>query len=125
MKRTLKKVSTATRKELAFLEALARRLPDDIDILKAMGDLYTQTGKYLEGLQTDLNLCRLSPDDAMVWYNLACSYALVDRKDEGIGAIERAVALGYEDYAWMSQDADLESLRNDPRFVAILQQLAQ
>ena len=120
---TKRKISTALRKEMAFLESLARRCPQDVDVLKVLGDLYTRTGCYEDGLKTDLELTRLCPRESLVWYNLACSYALILRKNEALEALARALDLGYKDYGWIRQDADLESIRQDQRFKALLRRL--
>ena len=102
--------------ELRFFEGLLRRRPNDKLILKAIGDLYTQAGRHQSGLEVDLQLCRICPEDSEVWYNLGCSYALVGRKDESFDALFRAVDLGYRDGRWMMNDTDLSSLHEDPRF---------
>ncbi|MCF7850009.1 MAG: hypothetical protein K9M45_14240 [Kiritimatiellales bacterium] len=106
--------------ELKFLEKVAGRLPDDMDVLFALADLYTKAGKFKEGLEVDLELSQRNPKDHMVWYNLGCSFALTDRKDEAFEALTKAVELGYADYDWMKQDGDLFSLRDDPRFETLL-----
>ena len=117
------KVNAALRKEMAFLEALARRCPQDVDVLKALGDLYTRTGRYEDGLDTDRKLARLCPREPLVWYNLACSYALLSRSDEALVSLERSIALGYRDAHWIRADHDLDSLKKDQRFDALLQRL--
>lgn len=117
------KISGALRKEIDFLASLARRCPRDIDVLKAVGDLYTRAEYYEEGLQTDLALTRLCPLDPLVWYNLACSYALLDRTDEALSTLEQAIALGYRDVRWIREDRDLNSLKKDKRFDRLLQRL--
>ena len=121
--KTKSKISAALRKEVAFLESLARRCPQDVDVLKTLGDLYTRTGCYEDGLKTDLELARLCPRESLVWYNLACSYALTARTDEALSALVRAVDLGYRDAMWIRKDADLESIRKDRRFKALMQLL--
>ena len=121
--KTKRKISTALRKELAFLESLARRCPQDVDVLKTLGDLYTRTGHYEDGLKTDLELTRLCPREPLVWYNLACSCALLDRTDEALASLERAIVLGYRDVRWIREDRDLNSLKNDRRFDVLLQRL--
>ncbi|MGD9872634.1 MAG: hypothetical protein AB7T27_00030 [Kiritimatiellia bacterium] len=118
-----KKKNRETDVELRFLEALAVRSPDDIRILQALAELYTQTGRFKEGLEADLRLSRLSPLDGAVWYNLACSHALTGSADDAFAALEKAVRLGYDEYEWMQEDGDLESLRSDPRFKAILSRM--
>jgi len=106
--------------ELQFLRGIADRLPEDAEVLKALGELYTQTGQYTDGLKVDERLSKLCSADPTVWYNLACSLALAARHDEAIEALTQALELGYDDYEWMKKDSDLASLRDDTRFASIL-----
>jgi len=109
--------------EIDFYEGLVVHLPDCIDVLKPLGDNYTQIGRIEEGLAIDLKLVRLLPDDPTVHYNLACSLSLLDNADGAIFALRRAVELGYREIGWMRSDPDLENLRSDPRYPAIEQSL--
>ena len=92
----------------------------DIEILQALAELYTQTGKYVEGLDADRELSQLLPNDPLVWYNLGCSYALTNHFDEAFESLAKAVELGYTDYDWMKADSDLVTLHRDPRFESLL-----
>ncbi len=109
--------------EMRFLEGVRNRCPKDSRVLKALGDLYTRTGELEKGLDVDRNLVRMCPKEPEVWYNLGCSHALVGEKEEAFEALSRAVELGYSDRDWMSRDNDLRSIRKDPRFRLLLQQL--
>ena len=111
----------ADKQELEFLQAVARRLPEDTDVMRALGDLYTRTGAYEEGLRVDERLSRLCAGDPLVWYNLACSLALSSRTDDALDALSRAVELGYDDYEWLKKDTDLAALHGDSRFESILE----
>jgi predicted Zn-dependent protease len=115
-----RKVTRAMRVELKFLQALASRQPKDDRILKPLGDLFTACGKYEEGLHVDQQLSGLCPRDPMVWYNLGCSFALLNRKEDACQALERAVTLGYSDADWMGQDEDLAGLKEDPAFLGLI-----
>ncbi|MFC1467283.1 tetratricopeptide repeat protein [Verrucomicrobiota bacterium] len=106
--------------ELRFLESVARRIPGDTEIMKALAELYTEAGRYAEGLELDQQLSRVCPADPLSWYNLGCSFALVGRKDESVEALSKAVEMGYDDYEWMKRDQDLAVLRDDPRFESLL-----
>lgn len=108
--------SKERRVELSFLEGLLRRCPDDPKILKPLAELYTQAGRAEDGLRLDRILATVCPEESEVWYNLGCSYALTGRLDQAFEALEKAVGLGYADYAWMARDKDLAGLRDDPRF---------
>jgi Flp pilus assembly protein TadD len=109
------------KQELEFLQAVARRLPEDTGVMRALGDLYTRTGAYADGLRVDERLSRLCAEDPVVWYNLACSLALSDRADDAFDALGRAVELGYNDYDAMKKDPDLAALHGDARFESILE----
>lgn len=111
------------RVQVAFLEAVHRRCPQNPRVWAALGELYTRVGRYEDGLQMDLNMVSAYPEDPMAWYNLGCSYALVGQCDLAIEALTRAVEKGYSDWAWMSRDRDLEALRKDERFQALVRWL--
>jgi len=109
------------KQELEFLQDIARRLPEDTHVMRALGDLYTRTGAYADGLRVDERLSRLCAEDPVVWYNLACSLALSDRADDAFDALNRAIELGYNDYDSMKKDPDLTALHGDARFESLLE----
>jgi len=97
--------------EIGFLEGLIRRDPGYIDALQILGDDYTKRGKFTLGLKIDQRLAVLRPNDALVHYNLACSYCLTGQQEEAALALEEALANGYRDFKWLNEDPDLEELR--------------
>ena len=106
--------------ELKFLEKVAARLPEDIEVIQAMAELYTKVGNYKAGLINDIKLSQLLPNDDLVWYNLGCSYALTHQHNAAFEALTKAIDLGFGDYDWMKGDSDLSGLHGDPRFDALL-----
>jgi tetratricopeptide (TPR) repeat protein len=115
-----KKLSRATQRDLdtriQFMEGLVRRDPDYVDALQILGDHYTQRGRYVEGLKVDERLARLEPRNAVVFYNLACSYSLTDQFDRAALALEHALNLGYSDFTWLTKDPDLKKFRAQPQY---------
>jgi len=109
--------------DIAFYESVLRREPGYEDVIELLGGLYTKTGRIADGLKMDRKLVKLQPNNATARYNLACSLALSKRKTDALRALAEAVKLGYTDYDWMSQDPDLESLKNVREFKAMLDQL--
>ncbi len=99
-----------------FIEGLIRRDPDYVDALQLLGDHYTQRGRYTEGLQVDERLARLDPENALVFYNLACSYSLTDQFDRAGLALGRALDLGYRDFTWLTKDPDLKKFRQQSAY---------
>jgi len=115
------KKNRADQQELKFLECIALRLPEDTEVLRSLADLYTRTGDYAEGLRIDERLSHLCAEEPLVWYNLGCSLALMERVEDALEALSRSVELGYDDYEWMKKDTDLTSLHGDPRFESMLE----
>ena len=113
-----KKLSRVSQRDLdakiEFLEGLVRRDPDYVDALQLLGDHYTQHGRYLDGLKVDEHLTRLEPRSPLVFYNLACSYSLIEQFDRAALALEKALQLGYRDFHWLARDPDLHQLRQQP-----------
>ena len=97
--------------EISFMEGLVRRDPDYVEALQILGDGYTKRGKLIEGLQVDERLAQLRPGDAIVHYNLACSYSLTGRIELACWALARSIDLGYRDFKWLAKDPDLTKLR--------------
>jgi hypothetical protein len=50
-------------------------------------------------------------------------FATSGEADEAITLLERAVAAGFGHWNWIENDADLESLRGNPRFLALKDKL--
>jgi tetratricopeptide (TPR) repeat protein len=105
--------------EIFFLEGLIRRDPAYIEALQMLGDDYTRRGRYTEGLEIDERLSRLRPDDAVVHYNLACSYSLTRQIELAVEALETAINLGYRDFKAMDTDPDLKNLRQNTAYKRI------
>ena len=100
--------------EIGFIEGVVRRDPEYIEALQILGDDYTRRGKFGEGLRVDEQLARMRPDDALVMYNLSCSYSLTEHYDEAFAALHRALDLGYTGFKWLAKDPDLANLRKHP-----------
>ncbi|HXF11278.1 MAG TPA: hypothetical protein VN625_10885 [Desulfuromonadaceae bacterium] len=100
--------------KIQFMEGIVKRDPTYVDALQLLGDHYTQRGRFNEGLGVDERLARLEPKNPLVFYNLACSYSLTDQFDRAALALEKALQLGYRDFAWLAKDPDLKKLRAQP-----------
>jgi adenylate cyclase len=59
-------------------------------------------------------------DDAINLYNVACVYSNVGKIDEALDCLEKSVRKGMAAIDWMINDSDLDNLRDQPRFQALL-----
>ncbi len=127
-KNGVRKKTRANQRELdvkiGFMEGIVRRDPNYVDALQLLGDHYTQRGRFTEGLTVDERLARLEPENPVVFYNLACSYSLTDQFERAALALEKAIQLGYQDFAWLAKDPDLKKFRKLPAFRAILKKIS-
>ena len=57
------------------------------------------------------------------FYNLACAHALAGQPDAALDSVEQAIAAGLKKRAQYESDPDLASLRELPRFKALMQPL--
>lgn len=57
------------------------------------------------------------------FYNLACAYALAGQAEPALTNIEKAIAAGLVNRRQYETDGDLASLREDPRFKALIERL--
>ncbi len=63
----------------------------------------------------------VDPEDPMLLYNVACTYGVLGKTAECLDALEQAVSKGWGDKSWLEHDSDLDSIRDAPRYQAIVQ----
>ena len=105
--------------EIKFFEKLIEEKTDFVDALIPLAEAYTKAGDYGRGLTVDKRLSKLRPDDAIVHYNLACSFSLTGKINKALEALKKAVNLGYDDFDYMNIDQDLLNIRGNNRYKEI------
>lgn len=108
--------------EIEFFDRILQRDPNYIDVLRCQGELLARKGMYERALQLDRRLAELLPNDCVVHYNLACSLALGQMQHEAIEELRAALEHGYDDIPYLEADADLDSLREHPDYLALLRE---
>ena len=84
------------------------------------GTLATQ-GETERALEFARKSVAIDPDDPMLLYNIACTYARLGRTDDSLTTLEHAVDKGYGHKDWVEHDPDFDSIRDTPRFQAIVE----
>ena len=106
--------------DVDFFERIVERSPNYVQVLRLLGELLARKGAYERSLVIDRRLVHLVPADGVARYNLACSLAMCGHPEEAIAELRLAIENGYSDFGYLEMDSDLDSLRGDPRFQALL-----
>jgi non-specific serine/threonine protein kinase len=101
---------------IQILEAHLRKLPEDARGHTLLATDYTQMGRAEEAVRESNLAMALRPNDAVVLYNVACTFGQLGRKPECLGALKKAWEAGFKDPSWARRDPDLAILHGDPDF---------
>lgn len=109
---------------LSSLDVIKRHLelnPHDTRALYVGANQLCSVGEFEQG--QEMAERALGPDEKepVVLYNVACFYAMKGDYDRALDLLERAVVNGWGDRAWLETDSDLDALRDDRRFQALLE----
>jgi tetratricopeptide (TPR) repeat protein len=115
--------AAAYRRALKLIERHLDLNPDDSRALNLGAIAMAHQGERERGLEWARRALALDPEDSGMLYNAACFFAVQAERDEALDCLEKAVQLGFGLRGWIENDADLVSLRSDPRFEVILSRL--
>ena len=62
----------------------------------------------------------LAPEDDGVYYNRACLMSIMGNIEEAVDAMKLALEKGFRSFAFLEYDDDLDNLRNEPAFIALV-----
>jgi tetratricopeptide (TPR) repeat protein len=96
--------------------------PDDPRAATMCAVSSCRLGEKSKGLQWAERALAIDPADAGVRYNVACLFALEGLSDRALDCLEQAMKHGFGNRDWISRDPDLASLREHPRFQALLRE---
>ncbi len=113
----------ASRRALAVIKKHLELYPQDGRALYMAAIIRVHLGEQQRGLKLAERALAADPDEPLVLYNVACTYALTGEAEKAIDCIERAITLGGTWRKWIENDPDLNSLRSHPRFCALLERL--
>jgi tetratricopeptide (TPR) repeat protein len=101
---------------LEFLRRARRLNPGCTDALYDLGVTLGRLKQRREARVCFNKVIRQDPDYAWGYYDLACLDTLENKREAAFKNLDRAVAHGFRDVAYLRRDSDLRSLRKDPRW---------
>jgi len=115
--------SGRTDEAIGVLKSGLQKSPDEPTLLDAYGFALAVSGRPTEGIPWVLSAHEREPGNPQYLYDLAMMYALAGLKDQALESLQEAGANGYGDADKLARDISFESIRQDPRFEAILRRL--
>jgi adenylate cyclase len=113
----------AARRGLKVADAHLDLNPDDARAWYLSAAALMRLGQRGQALERARRAYAIDPEDAGVLYNLACIYALGGSTAEALDHLDKAIQNGFGQREWLENDSALDSVRDDPRFEALLRKL--
>lgn len=95
----------------------------EVELLTEQVISESQQGNYKKALDLAEKAQTLAPKSPITNYNVACMNARLKNTDDALDYLEKAVKLGMRDTKQINSDADLDSIRNTPRFKKIMAEM--
>lgn len=109
-----------------FLESIEKYIdlhPDDGRALAFGAYALAEAGEVERARNWAARALEAGKDEPAIIYNLGCLHCFLGEHDEALDYLERSVEHGYGHRRWFENDADLASLRDHPRFQALLERI--
>lgn len=98
--------------------------PDDVRAVYMKSGSLAGIGEPVQALEWSDRALSMDPEEPSVLYNVACNYSLLNETEKALDCIEKAFDKGFGHREWMEYDPDFASIKNHPRFKALMRGLA-
>jgi serine/threonine protein kinase/Flp pilus assembly protein TadD len=105
---------------LQLTERHLERHPEDARALYLGAGILARMGEHEKSYEWARRSLSIEPDETSILYNVACVYALLGRTEDALACLGKVMEHGIFFKNWAAKDSDLDSLRSDPRFQALL-----
>lgn len=110
----------ALRTSMANLDRHLKMNPDDSWALCTGAVNLAELGERERAIEWSERAIDASDQEPLIFYNSACTFAVLGDNDRALDLLKQAVVLGWCDREWIQNDTDLATLRGDPRFRELL-----
>ena len=66
---------------------------------------------------------KISPIKGVLYYNIACYRSLLNKREKAVEAFALAVENGWTNFAHSKKDSDLDNIRSDKQFIALMEKI--
>jgi non-specific serine/threonine protein kinase len=113
----------AARRSLDAIEKHLELQPDDVRAVYFASCSWSALGDSEKALEWARRALDMAPNETGVRYNVACTYLHEGMPEEALDLLEKNVDSGWGNRTWVENDPDWESVREHPRFRAILDKM--
>jgi TolB-like protein/Tfp pilus assembly protein PilF len=107
---------------VGVLEKQLELVPEDVRARILLAGSYASLGNAEDSVRHLKTAVALRPNDSNVLYNAACTYGVLQKKEESLEMVRNAVAAGYGNFEWIGRDPDLACLQDDPEFQRLIEE---
>ncbi len=108
------------RRALQLAEKHIELHPDDARALYLGAGILARIGDRERSFDWARRALAIDPEETSILYNVACVYALLGLSEQSIAFLEKVMEHGTFYKNWAEKDSDLDSLRSNSRFQALL-----
>jgi tetratricopeptide (TPR) repeat protein len=113
--------AAAEQRALQLIEKHVENHPDDARALYFGAGLLARKGNPEKGYDWAGRALSIDSEEPSILYNVACVYALLGKTEDALECLAKVTKEhGTFFKNWAAKDSDLDSLRSDPRFHALL-----
>ena len=94
--------------------------PDDARQRMLYATALAEINRKDEAIRECSQAIEASPGDPLMLYNVMCVYSRLGEPERAIETLRQAIAAGYENFAWLRNDPDLDALRERADFQALV-----
>jgi adenylate cyclase len=124
--RSMGRMELARQADAHTLEVIERHVamnPDDARALCFGASALAAQGQRDKAIEWAEAALESRENEPHFLYNTGCTFAELGDSARALDLLERAVDLGWGHRAWIEHDSDLASLRDNPRFVKLLDRM--
>ena len=108
------------RRALRLTEKHVELHPDDARAWYLGATILVRMRDNKRGFEWARRALEIDPEEMSILYNVACVYSLLGRTEEALSCLGKVMEHGTFYKNWAAKDSDLDALRSDPRFQALL-----
>lgn len=115
--------NAAYRRALRVIEKHLEMHPDDARAVYFGAMCLCQVGDRERGFEWAERALVMDPEETSILYNVACVFAQEGEAERATDCLEKAIGFGWGQKEWLSNDPDFNLIRDDPRFLALVERL--